>query len=78
MTRGECQTDFYMYGRRKTVSRAIGIIKVIDSLGRIVIPKEMRERLSLGREVELVLTDEGILIRDPRSGAAKEKETEDM
>ena len=31
------------------MSRAIGIIKVIDSLGRIVIPKEMRERLSLGR-----------------------------
>ena len=60
------------------MSRAIGIIKVIDSLGRIVIPKEMRERLSLGREVELVLTDEGILIRDPRSGVAKEKKTKDM
>ena len=67
-----------MYGRRKTVSRAIGIIKVIDSLGRIVIPKEMRERLSLGREVELVLTDEGILIRDPRAGVSEEKGTRDM
>ena len=60
------------------MSRAIGIIKVIDSLGRIVIPKEMRERLSLGREVELVLTDEGILIRDPRSGVSEEKGTRDM
>ena len=60
------------------MSRAIGIIKVIDSLGRIVIPKEMRERLSLGREVELVLTDEGILIRDPRAGVSEEKGTRDM
>ena len=60
------------------MSRAIGIIKVIDSLGRIVIPKEMRERLSLGREVEPVLTDEGILIRDPRAGVSEEKGTRDM
>lgn len=43
----------------------IGIIKEIDSLGRLVIPKEMRERFSLDREVEVVMTEDGILIKNP-------------
>lgn len=43
----------------------IGIIKEIDSLGRIVIPKEMRERFSLDGEVEVVMTEDGILIKNP-------------
>ena len=42
----------------------VGIIKEIDKLGRIVIPKEMRERLNLTTEVEVLLTDEGVLIRN--------------
>ena len=42
----------------------VGIIKEIDSLGRIVIPKEMRERLMLDKEVELVMTPHGLLIRN--------------
>ena len=42
----------------------VGVIKEIDKLGRIVIPKEMRERLSLDKNVEVVLTDEGVLIRN--------------
>ena len=42
----------------------IGIIKEIDALGRIVIPKEFRERLGLKKEVEVVLTVNGVLIRN--------------
>ena len=42
----------------------VGVIKEIDKLGRIVIPKEMRERLGFERNVEVVMTEEGILIRN--------------
>ena len=48
-----------------TVSNTIGVIKEIDTLGRIVIPKEFRERLMLEKKVEIVLTKEGVLIRNP-------------
>ena len=41
----------------------VGIIKEIDNLGRIVIPKEIRERLGLDRSVELVVTADGLLIK---------------
>ena len=43
---------------------SVGVIKEIDSLGRIVIPKEFRDRLMLDKKVELVLTDNGVLIRN--------------
>ena len=43
----------------------VGIIKEIDSLGRIVIPKDYRDRLSLEKRVEIVLTADGILIKNP-------------
>lgn len=42
----------------------VGIIKEIDALGRIVVPKEYRERLGLDKRVELVLTRDGVLIRN--------------
>ena len=42
----------------------IGIIKEIDNLGRLVIPKEFRERLGFDKQVELVINEEGILIRN--------------
>ena len=41
----------------------IGIIKEIDDLGRLQIPKEIRTRLGLDKEVELILTADGLLIR---------------
>lgn len=44
----------------------IGIKKEIDSLGRLVIPKEMRDAFGLDREVELVMTKEGVLVRNPQ------------
>ncbi len=46
------------------MNETVGIIKEIDALGRIVIPKEFRERLMLEKRVELVLTKEGVLIRN--------------
>ena len=41
----------------------IGIFKVFDKLGRIVIPKELRERYGLTESVEIVATKEGILLK---------------
>ena len=45
--------------------KSVGVIKEIDKLGRIVIPKEMRDRFVLGELVEVSLTKEGVLIRNP-------------
>ena len=47
-------------------NESIGVIKEIDKLGRIVIPKEMRERFALTELVEVTLTQNGILIRNPK------------
>lgn len=43
----------------------VGIRKEIDRIGRIVIPKELRERYGLIDEVEIVATESGVLIRNP-------------
>ena len=45
------------------VMEKVGIIKEIDGLGRIVIPKEIRNRLGFGKTVELVVTEDGLLIK---------------
>ena len=50
---------------------SIGIKKEIDRLGRLVIPKEMRELFKLDDVVELVLTPDGILVRNPEYHLAK-------
>ena len=44
----------------------VGIIKEIDNLGRLVIPKEMRELFGFEKEVEVITTEEGVLIRSPK------------
>lgn len=44
----------------------IGVTKELDSLRRLVIPKEMRELFSLDKQVELIVTDEGVLLRSPQ------------
>ena len=44
---------------------AVGIIKEIDKLGRIVIPKEFRERYGLTENVEILATEKGIVLRNP-------------
>ena len=43
----------------------IGVKKEIDKLGRICIPKEMRSLFHLENEVELQITKEGILLKNP-------------
>ena len=43
----------------------IGILKEFDKLGRIVIPKELRERYDFDGKVEIVATEEGVLIQSP-------------
>ena len=48
------------------MENVVGVIKEIDSLGRLVIPKEMRETFKLDKCVEIVVTKDGILVRNPR------------
>ena len=43
----------------------VGIIKKVDKLGRIVIPKELRERFGLTKNVEIIATEIGIVIQKP-------------
>lgn len=45
----------------------IGIIRKVDSLGRVTLPKEMRRLFQLEKDdwVEMLATDEGILLRVP-------------
>ena len=43
----------------------IGIIKEFDKLGRIVIPKELRERYGLEVKVEIIATENGVLLKNP-------------
>ena len=44
----------------------IGIIKEFDKLGRLVIPKELRERYAFEGKVEIVATEQGVLIQSPK------------
>ena len=44
----------------------IGFLKFFDNLGRIVIPKELRDRYMLEKTVEVVTLEEGVLIRNPK------------
>lgn len=48
------------------MSKQIGIIKELDNLGRLVIPKEIRSLYNLEKKVEIVVTEEGILLRNPK------------
>ena len=47
----------------RIIMKKIGVIKEIDALGRLHIPKEIRARLGFDKSVELVLTDKGLLIK---------------
>ena len=44
--------------------KKIGVIKEIDELGRLQIPKEIRLRLGLKKEVQLIVTEDGLLIKN--------------
>ena len=51
----------------------IGIIRKVDNLGRIVIPKELRAFYNLPEhtKVEILGTEHGILIRIPEYAVTK-------
>ncbi len=54
----------------------VGIIKGFDKLGRIVIPKELRERYSLSDSVEIIATTDGVLLKNPEYILIKKVEKE--
>ena len=52
----------------------VGIIKGFDKLGRIVIPKELRERFALNDTVEIIATSEGVLLKNPEYHLVKKED----
>ena len=46
--------------------KKIGVFKEFDGLGRIVIPKELRERYGVDGRVEIIAMKEGVLNTNPR------------
>ena len=55
------------------MSDKIGIVKEVDSLGRIHIPKELRRLYKIDHEIEPAVTAEGILIRNPQYVLTKKR-----
>lgn len=45
----------------------IGIVRKVDSLGRVTLPKELRRVFKINEDdkIEILATDEGILLRIP-------------
>ncbi|MBR5253380.1 MAG: hypothetical protein IKV39_05840 [Clostridia bacterium] len=42
----------------------VGVIKEVDKLGRILIPKELRDRYGINEKIEIVALREGVLIKN--------------
>lgn len=54
--------------------KKIGIIKEFDKLGRLVIPKDLRDRFGMVEKVEIVATEDGVLIKNPEYYLAKRED----
>ena len=54
----------------------IGILREFDRLGRLVIPKEMRMLFGFEKEVEIVVTENGVLLRNPEYRLVKIEKTD--
>ena len=65
------------YEIEERIMEKIGIIKEFDKLGRLVVPKELRERFALNDEVEIVATEEGVLLKNPHYRLVKIDENKD-
>ena len=50
---------------KENIKENMGIIKEIDKIGRIVVPKDQRDRFMLQDYVEIIPTNEVVLIRNP-------------
>ncbi len=61
------QTEVY----KIKMNTLVGIVKEIDNAGRIVIPKEFRERFGLTETVEIIATKQGVLLKSPEYKLAK-------
>lgn len=62
--------------KKGTVAERVGIIKEFDKLGRLVIPKDLRERYALDNKVEIVATEQGVLIKSPEYVLVKREKGE--
>lgn len=60
--------------------KALGIVRKIDDLGRVVIPKEVRRinGWESGQALEMLSTNEGILIRPYATDLEKEEVIESI
>lgn len=56
--------------------KVVGVVRNVDQLGRVVVPKSMRKRFDIneGNPVEIVGTDEGVLIRKYQADTKSELE----
>lgn len=54
--------------------KALGIVRKIDNLGRIVIPKEVRDNhgWKSGQAMEMFMTEDGLVMKDYRAEEEKE------
>lgn len=48
------------------MEKDVGIIREMDNLGRVTIPKEWRDLYNFEGQLEIVATTEGVLIRHPK------------
>ena len=55
----------------------VGITKEIDDLGRLQIPKDIRKKLGLDKNVELVVTEDGLLVKSEEYRLIKINEPKD-
>ena len=62
--------------RNEAVQGRIGVIKEFDKLGRLVIPKDLRDRYALDNKVEIVATEQGVLIKSPKYVLVKKEKGE--
>ena len=51
-----------------------GIKRTVDKIGRVYLPTEIRQQYNLEKEIELVPTTEGVLIRNPQYVLVKKAE----
>ncbi len=60
--------------------RSMGIVRNLDNLGRIVIPKEMRRVLGIEEKdpVEMLIEDDAIVLRKYKPSDIFTGETEDL
>ena len=55
--------------------KKIGVLKSFDNLGRLVIPKEFRERYAFDKTVEVIAVENGVLISNPQYFLTKRSST---